>query len=126
MAEKVLDENLAQRVYHVNSSCFASITASMDWYAIGVSSMTSASLRHSTPVGLAWSSKVNRVMDNACRARQKRSGRQHGLGLNHQGCVLLAHCEDKAESAARSATPAVARDARSLSQERPHGLPFQE
>src|SRR4029077_3648659 len=35
----------------------ASITASMDLYAIGVSSMTSASLRHSTPaVALAWSS----------------------------------------------------------------------
>src|SRR5271157_4341849 len=39
----------------------ASITASMDLYAIGVSSMTSASLRHSTPaVALAWSSKVKR------------------------------------------------------------------
>ena len=40
---------LAQRVYHVYKSRCASITASMDLYAIGVSSMTSASLRHSTP-----------------------------------------------------------------------------
>jgi hypothetical protein len=32
----------------------ASITASMDLYAIGVSSMTSASLRHSTPAALRF------------------------------------------------------------------------
>src|SRR5215813_8565491 len=44
----------------------ASITASMDLYAIGVSSMTSASLRHSTPaVAFAWSSSVKRRFASA-------------------------------------------------------------
>src|SRR5437667_11525249 len=39
----------------------ASITASMDLYAIAVSSMTSDSLRHPPPaVALAWHSKVKR------------------------------------------------------------------
>ena len=42
-------------------SLCASITASIDLYAIGVSSITSASLRHSTPaVAWTWSSSVKR------------------------------------------------------------------
>src|SRR5213596_2544786 len=53
--------DLAQRVHYVHQIACASITASMDLYAMGVSSMTFASLRHSTPaVALAWSSSVKR------------------------------------------------------------------
>ena len=44
----------------------ASMTASMDWSANGVSSITSACLRHSTPaVALEWSSSVNRRLASA-------------------------------------------------------------
>jgi hypothetical protein len=36
-------------VHHVDQLGWAAITASIDLYAIGVSSITSASLRHSMP-----------------------------------------------------------------------------
>ena len=53
--------DLAECMHHVHQIACASITASMDLYAMGVSSMTFASLRHSTPaVALAWSSSVKR------------------------------------------------------------------
>ena len=67
----------------------ASITASMSLYAAGVSSMTSLSLRHSTPaVAASWSATVKRLLR---RGTRHHAARAVAAALEALGVAQAAH-----------------------------------